>query len=103
MADALNEKINIVTLAGVIGIVAWAFRFTRTAAIDRAAAAAANRRVVKEIGRLRMAERDSTEITKMVLDIRRRLAERPDEWAAGYIAGRARRPDDGRPPLRPVG
>lgn len=98
MADVLNLTLNIISGGGVVALVVWAVRYARAARRNQSA-------VVREIGRLRMAERDSTEISRMVHEVRRHLAERPDEWAAGYIAGLKRDPrdGDGRPPLRPVG
>ncbi len=84
--------LNLVILAGVAGLAVWAWRRSRT---DRNN----HRALVREIARLRMAERNSAELGATLKEIRRRLA---DQTAADYLAGVRDRATDGRPPLRAV-
>lgn len=86
-----NAVMNVATLAGIAGLGVWAWRRSRA---DRAN----HRAIVREIGRLRMAERNSAELGAALREIRTRLSE---QATVNYLAGvRARATE--RPPLRAV-
>lgn len=80
MADALNLIFNMVGLVAITVLGVWAWRFSRSAAAEQAAAATDRRAIVREIGRMRMCERDSMELSLMLTEVRRRVAELPHEF-----------------------
>lgn len=97
MADALNLIMNVVTLAGVIGLAAWAWWWVRAQRAADHDVRAEIRAVVREVGRLRMAERDTTELSRSIVEIRRMLGE--DGYARGFLdaIGGERPPSSDRP------
>lgn len=88
----VNALMNLVTLACVVGLAVWAWRRGR-------ADAARHRAVVREIGRLRMAERDSTELSRRVQQIR---AAVEGAYASGFVDGMGDRKPVTDPSLRVV-
>lgn len=102
VADLLNMIMNFVTLAGVIAIAAWALWWVRAQRKMRAEIRAEIRTLIREVGRLRMSERDTTELSRKITEIRRMLdrPNEPDEYTKGFLDAMENPPR--RPPLRSV-
>jgi hypothetical protein len=97
--DVFNAIMNIVTVAGVVGLAVWAHRRTGS---DREAREQ-RRAVVREIGRMRMRERDSMEMSRMMAEVRRRVDGIEASTVTNYLAGvKERAGSNDRPQLRAV-